>query len=119
MTAARFAAAFAITYIVESAAAYALGYRGRLFYKLLFLINLISNPALNYILSLLYFFGLYSIYDAAEFILELSVVIFEWRILYSVFKKDYKKLLLLSAVMNGASFGAGLLLSIWGFWKLF
>lgn len=114
----RFAAAFLVTDFVESIAAYALGYRGKLFYEVLFLINLISNPALNYILSLMYLFKLYSLYHAVRVILEFAVVILEWRILYSVFKNNSKKLLLLSAVMNMASYGAGILLTVLGFWKL-
>lgn len=115
----RFAVAFLLTDLVESIAAYVIGYKGKLFYGVLFLTNLISNPALNYILGIIHIFKLYNLYHAAGIVLEFAVVIFEWRVLYSVFKTDSKRFLLLSTVMNCASYGAGMLLDILGFWKLF
>jgi hypothetical protein len=70
-------------------------------------INIATNPALNVLLSLI---------DPTRqlFVLELgfelAVVFVEAGILYIIYRKEFGKLLLLSAAMNIVSYGMGLIL---------
>lgn len=97
-----------LTIAIELLAAFLLGYKRRHQISIITLANVITNPALNYILMLLRMTGQYSYFYLL--ILETVVVFIEWRIMVYAFQKQPKELLILSALMNGASYAAGVLL---------
>jgi hypothetical protein len=102
--------AFLITAIIEFIVAYLMGYRGKDFYIILALVNVITNPLLNYVLLILYFFNLLYYDFAVIIILEILVVLSEWRILSWAMPKQDKSFLLLSIVINVSSYLVGVLL---------
>ena len=105
--------ALLLTEAVEFAAAYFMGYRGREFYITLALVNIITNPLLNYILIVLCTFKLLHFPLITVLILEISVIVGEWRILSYAMGKKGKTFLGLSIVMNISSYLTGIL--IFGF----
>lgn len=105
-----FIAALLLTIGAESLAAFLMGYRGRVFFAVLALVNLMTNPLLNYILLLVPMLGLERWYYPILALLELGVVLVEWRILRYALQREPKSLLLLSALVNAASFLAGVLI---------
>lgn len=102
--------ALLLTIIIESLAAFLLGYRDKTLYITLALINIITNPLLNYILALVYYLGLYSLYGFAEIFLEAAVVIIEWRLLIYALGRESKSMFKLSLIMNISSYLTGLLI---------
>jgi hypothetical protein len=102
--------ALALTLIIEGAAAFLMGYRGKRFYSILILMNIMTNPAINYILTLFFLIGPQGMYHFAEVFLEAVVVLVEWRILSYVFPGKAGKMLRLSLVLNASSYLSGLLL---------
>lgn len=70
-------------------------------------INIITNPFLNFFLSILdplrnLFF--------LEIAFEILIIFIEALILFLIYKKEFNKLLLLSAIMNLFSYGIGLII---------
>lgn len=100
-----------LTIVVECLAAFILGYRGRNFFIVLILVNIITNPLLNYIISVIFLLtpagSRYAMIP-----LELAVVFIEWKLLRYAFPKERKPLFTLSVVMNTASYLTGLLTAI-------
>ena len=74
------------------------------------LINVITNPLLNYIIMVNGYFHLVSQTNAMMLCLEVGIVFVEWRLLVWVLRRGAIKMLVLSVVMNASSFLAGLLL---------
>jgi len=101
---------FIITVAAESAVALAFNIWLKLRLKYLiigiFAINLMTNPALNYILDLTVFIGIGIIIPLI--VLETVVVLIEWQALKHMFG-DRPAYLLLSLLANAFSFGAGLI----------
>ncbi|MFT4305166.1 MAG: hypothetical protein ACMXX8_03660 [Candidatus Woesearchaeota archaeon] len=70
-------------------------------------VNIITNPFLNFFLSIL---------DPLrnsfllEFGFEIVIIFIEALILFFIYKKEFNKLLLLSAIMNLFSYGIGLII---------
>jgi hypothetical protein len=99
---------FTLGVIVETAVALLLGYRNRDMVAAVFFINLMTNPATNFLFragcSCHFLSG--SIPSMTG--LEVAVVIVEWRMLNYVFSGRSRSLFLLSMLMNAASFVAGL-----------
>ncbi|MGE5396628.1 MAG: hypothetical protein ACM3MK_03705 [Chitinophagales bacterium] len=93
---------------VESLTAVLCGYRDRRFLVVLALINTITNPLLNYIAILLYWQGIDVFQNGIVYILEVAVVIAEWRLLTWVYPARSRQMLRLSIVMNVVSYVAGL-----------
>jgi hypothetical protein len=73
-------------------------------------INLITNPLLNYLILVNGYFQLISQNIILVLILEVGVVLVEWRLLLYVLRQDVRKMFILSVVMNGLSYIAGLLI---------
>lgn len=99
--------ALALTELIEAITAYIMGNRGKRFYLTLFLANLITNPSINFIICLLYYFKV--LYFPIIIFLEILVVIVEWRIYKYIFPKK-KSLLLASIITNLLSYIFGLLI---------
>jgi hypothetical protein len=74
---------------------------------LVILINCLTNPLLNVILS---FIGFKSVLSSAVILSELAVFIVETLILYIAYKKEFWFFTTLSFTMNVASFSIGLIL---------
>jgi hypothetical protein len=104
--------ALLLTLVVEVPVAWAMGLRGRRPLTAVILVNLITNPLVNYVVfafavsypELAQNTGLYY---ALVAVLEVLVVIAEWRLLLWVLGGSSRRLLLTSLVMNAASFGIG------------
>jgi hypothetical protein len=98
-----------LTITTEGILAFALGYRGKVFFTVLVLVNIMTNPVLNYSLVLLYMFNLQQFRPVVLLLLEVLVVFAEWKLFRFALLKDAKALLVLSAVINTGSFLIGLL----------
>jgi len=102
--------ALALTIIIECFIAFAMGYRRKSEILAVILVNTLTNPLLNYIVLAA---GILEFLDSGRFIvviLEIAVVFVEWRVLLYVLGRGGKRLLLLSVVMNTASYVTGLLI---------
>jgi hypothetical protein len=98
-----------LTITIEGILAFALGYRGKVFFAVLVLVNIMTNPVLNYSLVLLYMFKLQQFRPVVLLLLEVLVVIAEWKLFRFALPKDAKALLVLSVGINLGSFLFGLL----------
>jgi len=99
----------AATIIIEVFVAFLIGYRKKDFLIIVALGSVITNPVLN-VLILIYVFITYSYIPFLWLIiLEVIVVYVEFGILYYVFKNKHsvKELLIVSFVINSASFITG------------
>ncbi len=104
-----------LTIIIEGLVALAKGYRSRKQQLVIFLINLLTNSLLNFIVLFCYFSAsLDSLGFLQILCLEVLIIIAEWRLLFYVFRDNSKKLLSLSITMNAISFILGVIFL--GFW---
>lgn len=108
MIAINFIKALVLTEAVEAMAAFLMGYRDKKFYTVLIIINIITNPMLNCILMILFYFNIKSL--IITLVLEVLVVIVEWRLFVYALNKHDKSYLLLSIIINLSSYIAGLFL---------
>jgi hypothetical protein len=104
----RYLLALLLTLIIEGAAAYLLGFRTGRFLTALAAINVITNPALNYLLLVLAYLGT-DISLVLVVFLEILVVLVERQLLVYVFPNPQGRFLILSIVANAASFFIGCL----------
>lgn len=102
-----FFAALLLTIIIELTAALLIGYRKRNEIITIILINVITNPALNYLLFVNRTLSLFEISIFVILFLELLVVLIEWRLLVFALKEKSNKLLALSIVINFCSYIIG------------
>ncbi|HEY5561670.1 MAG TPA: hypothetical protein VIK72_07935 [Clostridiaceae bacterium] len=107
MIALYFIKALVSTEVIEIIVAFLLGYRGKKFYTILILINIITNPMLNCIVLVLYYFSIDEFFIVP--VLELLVVIVEWRLFIYALKKNEKSYLLLCIIINLSSYLIGVL----------
>lgn len=103
-----FIKALFLTEIIEASTAYLLGYRGKKFYIVLMLINVLTNPLLNFILIVLYYFHIESFIITP--VLEAFVVIGEWKLYEYALGKCERSYLILSLITNLSSYLIGLAL---------
>lgn len=108
MIALNFITALVLTEVIEISVAFLLGYRGKKFYAVLILINIITNPLLNCILMILYYFNINSIIITP--VLEVLVIIAEWRFFKYVLGRNEKSYLFLSVLINLSSYIIGLII---------
>jgi hypothetical protein len=102
--------ALVLTIIVETGVAFILGYRDRKSLAVVALVNVITNPILNYLLLVIAVFRIMEISTALILFLEALVVLAEWRLMVYALDRDPWQLFVLSLVMNTASYLAGLLI---------
>ena len=105
--------ALAITLIIELLIAVLFGFRNKWELVTVFLINVITNPLMNYLLSINYYFHIISQYVVLLIILEVIFIFVEWRLLVFILNSNSKKMFVLSTVMNTCSCVAGLLIFTW------
>jgi hypothetical protein len=109
-----YAIVFLLSFIVEGAVALILGYRKRRELACIFWVNVFSHPLLHYLVWIIQLWWPLSARDPIIILLEAGVVVLEWQLLcYALPRYQKRRLLLLSAAMNAASYGAGLILPIW------
>jgi hypothetical protein len=106
------AIALAITVAVEILVALLLGLRRKTELTTVLLINLITNPALNFLLALNNVYRLIHQTTILTLCLEALIVLVEWKLLVYALRLNYTKALVFSLVLNAASFLAG----FWIFW---
>lgn len=97
-----------LTVAVEGLTAAAFGFRGRYFFLVLALVNVITNPLLNWMLSVIRLLELPGS-GYMLLLLEAGAAAVEWRLLVYAFPGETKRYLVLSAVMNIASYLTGML----------
>ncbi len=105
-------AALALTEAVELTVAALLGLRTRRALATVALVNLVTDPVLNYLGWLLARFGEWAAAPATAIPVLLAaeavVVLVEWRLLLWVLGGASRRMLLVSLALNAASAGAGL-----------
>lgn len=97
------------TIALECLTAFFLGYRKKYQIFIIVLGNIITNPALNYILVVIRMLG-FAISTGLILSLEAIVIITEWGIFNYSFKGDSKRHFVLSAVINTISYAVGTLI---------
>jgi hypothetical protein len=105
----RYLLALLLTIAVEGGVAYLFGLRTRRQMLAVAAINTVTNPILNYVLLVLRFLGL-DVTLGVVVLLEILVVVAEWRLLVYAVGMPNERSLFLSLLMNTASFLAGVLL---------
>jgi hypothetical protein len=105
----QFAKALALTVAVETGVAWWLGLRTTIELQAVLLVNLLTNPLLNYLLLLNSSFHWLRPYIWMGF-LEVSVVLAEWMILAFVLGRKWPPTLALSTALNVASLALGMVL---------
>jgi hypothetical protein len=109
-----YAIAFLLAIVVEGAVALVLGYRKRHELACVVWVNVFSHPLLYYLVWIIRSSRTLSARDPIIILFEAGVVLLEWQLLcYALPRYQKRSLLLLSAAMNVASYGAGLVLPIW------
>jgi hypothetical protein len=104
------AEALVLTMAVEVIIAWFWGIRGKAGLAAVLLINLITNPALNFLILLNSYLGIINHTAIFTLRLEILVVLIEWKLLVYALRLNNKKALALSLGMNAASYLAGLLI---------
>ena len=105
--------ALLLTEIVEIAVALFLGYRRPREITAVFLVNLVTNPSLNYLLFLNDYFGIIRYRWPLILFSEVAVVLVEWALLVFALRGNKKSLFVLSFTMNICSYLTGVLIFGW------
>jgi hypothetical protein len=108
----RYLLALLLTVAIEGAIAWLFGFRAAQSQLSVAMINCITNPSLNFLLLVLAWRGVEVTLPLVT-VMEVLVVMVEWRLLVYVFENPGQRLFYLSLVANMASFLAGVLL----FWR--
>ena len=99
--------ALILTIIIELSVIYLLGFREKLLFYSLIIINILTNPLLNFIVNRLN--ETYIDFNFLHIILlEILVVIIEWLLLKLVIKSKQLPLFKISFIINSTSFLIGL-----------
>jgi hypothetical protein len=96
-----------LTIVIELAVAYFFGFRKKTEIITIILINIITNPVLNYLFLINDHYSLIKINSLMIIILELAVVFVEWKLLFYSLQENSKKMLNVSLAMNFCSYVAG------------
>jgi hypothetical protein len=105
----RYLVSLLLTLAIECGVALLLGYRKYQYLLTVLMINKITNPILNYALLGLSYLGIEATLVRVS-LLEIVVVIAEWRLLVYGFGSSSRRLLIFSILANAASFLAGVLI---------
>ena len=103
--------ALILTIVLESIVIYLFGLRRKTDFLAILFINLLTNPLMNYFILVMQSLNLIVFNLSSILIVELVVVIIEWRLLIYSVSGSPKKLLVISLVMNLFSFSFGEILS--------
>ena len=102
---------FLITVAVELAVGWLLGLRDRRSLVIIFLVNVVTNPVVVFLLNVEYLYGLPVGRIPLTLFLEVSAVIVE-ALLYRISLKTERNPFLIALILNFASYGAGILINI-------
>lgn len=99
------------TIIIEETVIFLFGYRNKSTFLVVALVNIITNPIANYIVTTNNIFNIINPGIPLVMILEILIVFIEWKIMeYSLPNQEKQSCLILSIIMNLASFITGLIL---------
>lgn len=101
--------ALVLTILIEIVVAAFLGYKKKSEIIVVILINLITNPLLNYILFINGRFQIIQNTMMLTLVLEIIIVLVEWILLMFALQQNSKKLFVLSLTMNFCSYMVGIL----------
>ncbi len=99
-----------LTVVIEWAVVFLFGYRNIGVFLVVALINMVTNPLLNFAIALIQHLNLFEVNVPVLLIFESAVILVEWRLLNLAISGGSRRALLLSAVMNLTSFLLGLIL---------
>lgn len=100
-----------LTILIEETVIFLLGYRNKNTFLVVTLINVITNPIVNYIVMINNIFNIIKPNVSFIIIFEVLIVYIEWRILeYALPNQEKQSYLILSILMNLASFLTGIIL---------
>jgi hypothetical protein len=103
--------ALILTILIEETVTFLLGYRNKNTLLVVSLVNVITNPAANYVVMINNTFNIIKPDISLVIILEVLIVYIEWKILeYALPEQEIKSYLILSIIMNLASFLTGIIL---------
>jgi len=105
-----FFSALFLTILIELIISVFFGFRTKIEIATIILINVITNPILNYLLLLNAYFSFIKAGLILLLFLELIIILTEWRLMCLILKNNPKKMLALSIVMNFFSFAAGIII---------
>jgi hypothetical protein len=105
--------ALLLTEVVEVAVAVFLGYRRPKEISAVILVNLLTNPSLNFLLFLNDYYGVVKRGWPLILFLEAAVILIEWALLVFALQGNKKSLLRLSVAMNTCSYLTGVLIFGW------
>lgn len=105
--------ALLLTEIVEITVALLLGYRRPRQIAAVFVVNLITNPSVNFLVFLNDYFDLIQDRLLLVLFLEVAVILSEWAMLVIALRENKKSLLGLSFTMNTCSYLTGVLIFGW------
>ncbi|MFH5882470.1 hypothetical protein [Liberiplasma polymorphum] len=101
--------ALILTIVIEVCVVWALNFKDKIFIIIVILVNVITNPSLNLIISLSYHYTTTLMPFYVLLILEVLIILIEAIILFKVFPKySFKLMLLVSSIMNITSFSIGI-----------
>jgi hypothetical protein len=100
--------ALLLTILIEVLVALIFGFRSKKEILSVILVNLITEPLLNYFLLINSLFSLVAVNIQFLLLLETIVILTEWRLLVYTLQRNSKRLLVLSLIMNLTSFAIGL-----------
>jgi len=104
------ALALVLTIIIELGVAFLLNHKSKEKILAVVGVNLITNPALNFLIQLNSQLSMIQLNFYSILVLEIMVTVIEFLILAVLFKKERKQMLLLAVAMNITSFVIGLIL---------
>ena len=102
--------ALILTVLIELLVALLMGFRNKRDLECIALVNVITNPVFNYFLICYASIAKSRILDTYVFIIELIIVFVEYKLLKKVIKQNKSRILLLSILMNAASYFSGILI---------
>ena len=102
---------FLVTVVMELAAALLLGLRDRRSLLVVFLVNVVTNPVVVFLLNVDFLYGLPVGRVPLTAFLEVSAVVVE-ALLYRLALKGERNPFFLALILNFASYGAGILINI-------
>jgi hypothetical protein len=106
-----FLTALILTILIEKTVIFFLGYRNKNTFLVVALVNVITNPIANCIVMANNIFNIIKPNISLVIILEVLIVYIEWKILeYALPNQEKQSYLILSIIMNLASFLAGIIL---------
>jgi hypothetical protein len=103
--------ALILTILIEETVIFLIGYRNKNTFLVVALVNIITNPIANYIVMINNIFNIIEPNISLVIILEVLVSYIEWKILeYALPNQEKQSYLILSIMMNLASFLTGIIL---------